>query len=327
VKLGDTWLRLEYGNSAENRRSVVGGWIEDVNTLKPLTHVSRIAASPRIDMLNRVARIGQQYRGQAALDKLASYLRELFGTKADHVGVVLYEDKQPIPLAFLPPEKSYVSFTLVDLVKHNLEAFIWEHANTTSDLPESMKHIVTTMYAPIIRKRQIIGVLHVDSTAADARFTLDDLEVFNEIAQSSSLLLHEQREVLDSLPAVFISYSRKDQDFIKQLAGNLRRQVISVWYDERLRAGMEWREQLTQAIRVMNVFVLVMSPTSLASKNVAWEIETARRMNKIILPVLYKPCQNIPDWLHEIQYVDFTKDEQRGLSNLTDEIRRITTSF
>ncbi len=325
VKLGDTWLRLEYGNSAEDVSGTKPGIVKDGQTFKALPPpILKITESLRLEMLSRVAKIGQQYRGQAALDMLAQSIRDLFGTKADHIGVILYEDKQPIPLAFLPPEKSYVSFTLIELVKQDMKAFIWEQANTSMKLPPSMKQVVTSMYAPIIRKRQIIGVLHVDSTAADARFTLDDLEVFNEIAQSSSLLLHEQREVLDSLPAIFISYSRKDQDFIKQLAGNLRRQVISVWYDERLRAGMEWREQLTQAIRVMNVFVLVMSPTSLASKNVAWEIETAQCMNKIILPVLYKPCENIPDWLREIQYVDFTKDEQRGLSNLTDEIRRIT---
>jgi hypothetical protein len=324
LMLGDTRLRLQYGDSAEDVSGTQPGVIKEAQTLNPFFHIPQISESLRIDMLSRVARISQQYRGQAALDTLALSIRDLFGVKADHVGVALYEDKQPIPVAFLPPEKSYVSFSLIERVKRDMQAFIWEQANTSMQLPDSMKQVVTAMYAPIIRNRQIIGVLHVDSTAADARFTLRDLEVFNEIAQSSSLLLHEQHDVLDSLPAIFISYSRRDQQFIKQLAGDLRRQVVSVWYDDRLRPGMAWREQLAQAIRVMNVFVLVMSPTSLASKNVAWEIQTAQQLNKVILPVLYKPCENIPEWLRQIQYVDFTQDTQRGLSDLIDEIRRIT---
>jgi hypothetical protein len=177
------------------------------------------------------------------------------------------------------------------------------------------------MYAPITDNHRIIGVLHVGSTSVITNFTRDDLEIFTEIARRSSLLLRDRQGMLNQVPTVFISYSRKDKLFIKQLANDLRRQVIGVWYDDRLRAGEAWQQQLTQAIEVMNVCLLVMSPSSLASKNVAWEMEQARSMNKLILPILHKSCETMPDWLSEIQHIDFTKNAVHGLVDLIDEIR------
>ncbi len=320
IVIGSTHLRLLYGDSAEDVTGSQNGIV--YNTINPFDPVPKISESMRLEMLSRVASIGKYHSGQVGLEMLARSIQELFGKRADHVGVVVYEDKQPIPLAFLPPEKSYVSFSLVEKVMDERIAFIWDQSSTSGNQPNapSLKKVVTAMYAPITYNHRIIGVLHVNSVSPNVRFTRDDLEIFTEIARSSSLLFHEQHNMLNQVPTVFISYSRKNKDFIKRLSNDLRRQVIGVWYDDRLRAGEEWELQLSQAIEVMNVCLLIMSPSSLSSKNVKWELDQARLMKKAILPVLYEACENIPDWLSKIQYVDFTRDYQRGLTDLIDEI-------
>ena len=62
---------------------------------------------------------------------------------------------------------------------------------------------------------------------------------------------------------VFISYSRKDLGFVKQLAGDLKRAGLNVWYDiTGLRGGARWGVVLEEAIRSSEFVVLVLSPDS-----------------------------------------------------------------
>lgn len=323
IVIGDTCLRLEYDGSSDDVTGSQNGFVTEHITIDPFGQPYKISESVRLDVLSRIANIRKQYAGQTALEMLAKCIREYFGKKADHVGVVLYRDKQPIPIAFLPPEKSYVSFSLVEHVIEDRIAFIWQRGTAPPDEQEneSLKKVISAMYAPITYNRRIIGVIHVDSISADVSFNLNNLEIFTEIARCSSLIMAEQNNILDFVPSVFISYSRRDKEFIKRLSSDLRRDVINVWYDDRLRAGDAWQVQLAQAIEVMHICLLVMSPSSLASENVAWELEQARKAGKTILPVLYHPCPKIPEWLTEIQYIDFTKEPQRAFAELSDAIR------
>jgi hypothetical protein len=239
------------------------------------------------------------------------------------VGILSYDDKEPLPIATLPLGKSYTSFTLARRAIINREAFIWERtaASNSSQLIRSLEDVTTAIYAPMIYNLDVVGVLYVNATSPDERFTGRDLQILSEIAGCTARLIVEHKSVqLSAFPSVFISYSHQDRTFVDQLVGDLRRGSVSVWYDDRLLVGEEWRKELQIAIEVMDTFILVMSPASIASENVQWEVERAQAANKLILPILYQTCTP-PTWLNEIQYVDIRSDYDKSLAELVQAAR------
>ena len=91
---------------------------------------------------------------------------------------------------------------------------------------------------------------------------------------------------------IFISYSRRDQEFVTRLAADLDRQVAGVWFDQStIRAGQKWHDEIMEGIRECKAFVLVLSPDAMQSKYVREEVETALALGKPIFPVIYRPAR------------------------------------
>jgi LysM repeat protein len=106
---------------------------------------------------------------------------------------------------------------------------------------------------------------------------------------------------------VFISYSRRDLDFVEQLAADLEavNQVdLKVWYDlSRLEGGDTWPEEIQSAIDASDIFIIVISPDSVVSKWVRKEFLYANHIGKKTIPLLYKKC-DLPLFLLDIHYID-----------------------
>jgi hypothetical protein len=66
---------------------------------------------------------------------------------------------------------------------------------------------------------------------------------------------------------IFISYSRKDTDFVRKLAGDFEKAGYDVWWDiTDLRGGDDWVRQIPAAIESSQFIVVVLSPNSVASE-------------------------------------------------------------
>ena len=86
---------------------------------------------------------------------------------------------------------------------------------------------------------------------------------------------------------VFVSYSRRDSEFVSRLADGVSGRGKEVWLDVEGIADSEvFPEAIKRAIEQSDAFVFVITPESVASPYCENEVEYAREMQKRILPVL-----------------------------------------
>jgi hypothetical protein len=104
---------------------------------------------------------------------------------------------------------------------------------------------------------------------------------------------------------IFISYSRRDQEFVTRLAADLDRQVAGAWFDQSaIQVGENWHDEIMDGIRECRAFILVLSPDAAESRYVREEVNKALELGKPIIPVLYRPAK----WTGEIE--SLVKDVQ-----------------
>ena len=119
------------------------------------------------------------------------------------------------------------------------------------------------------------------------------------------------------MPQIFISYSRKDIDFVRQLAGDLEKAGYDVWWDlTDLRGGDDWPRVIPAAIESSQYIIVVLSPNSAISDWVAKEYTQALDLRKKIIPIMLEPSR-VPFALNTINYVNFASgDYVDNLNNL-----------
>src|SRR5215475_7861606 len=84
---------------------------------------------------------------------------------------------------------------------------------------------------------------------------------------------------------VFISYSRKDGEFVHELVDFLSRKRRKVWVDwEDIPPASEWEKDIYQSIDGAESFVFVISKQSLESEYCGRELRHAAERGKRIVP-------------------------------------------
>jgi pSer/pThr/pTyr-binding forkhead associated (FHA) protein len=129
---------------------------------------------------------------------------------------------------------------------------------------------------------------------------------------------------------VFVSHSNEDNDFGRQLVGDLRKHLgdENVWYDSAggLRTGDRWWEVIVEKLSACSAYLLVVSPAALNSEAVRAELDMAweRKLHDglAILPVLYQHCTLRLD-LRTLHYTSFLPPRayDHALTDLLDALR------
>jgi TPR repeat protein len=118
----------------------------------------------------------------------------------------------------------------------------------------------------------------------------------------------------------FVSYSRDDWEFVLRLAKDLKAQGAKVWMDKLdIRPGQTWADEIQNAVDSCSKMLIVLSPDSVASRNVQAEVGYAISEGKGIIPIFYRQC-NIPFRLLPYQYADFRRDYTIGLQELVSSL-------
>ena len=98
---------------------------------------------------------------------------------------------------------------------------------------------------------------------------------------------------------VFISYSHADKPWLERLQDHLkpleREGAIDLWSDEKIHAGLKWKEEIRKALKEAKVAVLLISAKFLASDFIYTDelptlLAAAEKEDTVILSVIISPC-------------------------------------
>ena len=115
---------------------------------------------------------------------------------------------------------------------------------------------------------------------------------------------------------IFISYSRVDKDFAIQLVDRLSDFDVSLWLDLRnIPHGANWDMEVQKGLETSDSMLVLLSPDSSSSENVADEWSYFITKDKPIIPLLVRPCE-VPFRLMRRQRVDFTGEFKPAFAQL-----------
>lgn len=91
------------------------------------------------------------------------------------------------------------------------------------------------------------------------------------------------------MPDVFISYSRRDRDFVLRLNEGLEARGKDAWVDvDDIPASAEWLREIHEGIDASDAVLFVLSPDSAVSRECARELDHALERRKRILPIVHR---------------------------------------
>lgn len=111
----------------------------------------------------------------------------------------------------------------------------------------------------------------------------------------------------------FLSYARADAVQALRLADDLIAAGVSVWVDQYdIRPSQHWDRAVETAVRACAGMIVILSPRSVASPNVADEVSVAIDDGKILIPVLIETCV-LPLRMTRMQFIDASRDYDAAL--------------
>ncbi len=104
----------------------------------------------------------------------------------------------------------------------------------------------------------------------------------------------------------FLSYARADQEVALRFARDLISVGFSVWVDQfDIRPSQHWDRAVETAVRSCDAMIVILSPASAASPNVADEVTVAIDGGKRLIPILVQACA-LPLRMSRRQCIDAT---------------------
>jgi WD40 repeat protein len=112
---------------------------------------------------------------------------------------------------------------------------------------------------------------------------------------------------------IFVSYSRANTEFARDLYAKLQSLGFTLWRDRSdMEGGADWWRQIQEAIENVDTMILILSPTALASEVVAQEWHYARQKGTRVIPVLAQSVDwnAVPRWMKRVDWLDLRPEAQ-----------------
>lgn len=112
-------------------------------------------------------------------------------------------------------------------------------------------------------------------------------------------------------PYVFISYSRRDSEFVGKLADSLQAVGVQTWTDvENIRPGADWQKEIEKGLLNTSILIYVASKDSVTSKWMDVELKAFLQRCGRIIPIVIDDAgaSRLPFSLRQYQWADFRGD-------------------
>ena len=124
---------------------------------------------------------------------------------------------------------------------------------------------------------------------------------------------------------VFVSYAHKDKEEVYSIINELQHAGIRVWYDNGVRAGEEWPDEIGEHLVRSALAIVMLSANSINSKYVRREINLADNESIKILPIVLDNSR-LPKGIQlqlglNQQLLKSTISENRFMDNLIETIK------
>lgn len=131
------------------------------------------------------------------------------------------------------------------------------------------------------------------------------------------------------MPTLFISYKRDDRVAVKAIVDRLKKQFCyRIWIDaESIAGGSDWRKEIQLGIDQAGAVLLMLTPDSCASSAVKEEVDYAKSIGRVIIPLQIKAVSTADmDKLgvSHLDYVSFvtSHDDTAAWDKLLDTLRK-----
>lgn len=109
---------------------------------------------------------------------------------------------------------------------------------------------------------------------------------------------------------IFVSYSRKNKDFCRQLTNELQTREFDFWVDwEGIPPTVDWMKEIEKGIEEADTFLAIVTPDWISSKVCIDELNIAVKNGKRLIPVV--PCDivwdSVPAALAQLNFIFFTE--------------------
>ena len=84
----------------------------------------------------------------------------------------------------------------------------------------------------------------------------------------------------------FISYAHLDSSEVYSIISNLQDEKLNIWFDEGIRVGSEWPEEIGERLVGCEAVIVMLSSNSIKSANVRREVNMAMSENKKVIVIL-----------------------------------------
>jgi|GEM_PF-1177914 len=236
----------------------------------------------------------------------------------DELSYALQHNKKIIPLLItttsldsLPPELSTLQY--IDFTKQNNDQAIADILRILQQDEGYFTHHRALLLRALAwqRSNQKASFLLRGYNLENAKTWLrlnTDREQYAPTNLHHDLITHSDAAKGQLGTDVFISYSRKDGDFARQLNFALQKAGKTVWFDqESIATGVDFEAELYKGIDRTDNFIFIVSPDSVNSEYCEREVNYASLHCKRILTILARDTNpaDIPEVLQKINWIDF----------------------
>lgn len=166
------------------------------------------------------------------------------------------------------------------------------------------------------------------------KITFEGREYYNSLERTTTQPMTNSKK---ETKKVFISYVRENYDKVAQVCNKFSDEGIDYWIDrENIEPGILWKIAIKNAISKGAYFLACFSkqyaekPEPYMNEEILLAIDILRKKpldSGWFIPIKLNTC-NIPNYeigggkyLHDIQYLDFTKDWDSNINKLVEKIR------